>query len=119
MFYTFATEAPHKRVSARLTNQHKEKMKEYQLHKISGVDKNICTAEQKLAYEYAWTYRNLNMTATELALLVMKWRAGDTKYNWCAVSHLIDMHFDSYRGSKCHILSSYDEIGRAFPVKID
>ena len=28
------------------------------MHKIYGVDKNICTAEQKIAYNYAFSHRN-------------------------------------------------------------
>ena len=28
------------------------------MHKIYGVDKNICTAEQKIAYNYAFRQRN-------------------------------------------------------------
>ena len=28
------------------------------MHKIYGVDKNICTAEQKIAYNYAFSHRS-------------------------------------------------------------
>lgn len=119
MRFTFATEMQHQCISARLTNQQNENMKEYQLHKISGVDKNICTAEQKLAYEYALNNYKLNISPAGLALLVLKWRAIDKRYNWQAVAHLIDTHLESFRGRDTHILSSYEEVGKAFPVKID
>ena len=53
------------------------------MHKIRGVDKKICTAEQKIAYNYAFMYRDVmerirNSDTTAMAkdesLSVLKWR---------------------------------------------
>ena len=94
-------------------------MKDYQLHKIRGVDKAVCSCEQKLAYNYAADFRNLNLSGASAGIMLLKWKEGDTRYNWKAVAHLLSMHLDKYRAAKYHILTSYEAIGKMFPVRID
>lgn len=94
-------------------------MKEKQLHKIPGVDKSVCTCEQKLAYNYAGTFQGLNLSGAAAGIKLLEWKRGDTRYNWKAVAHLLAMYLDKYRAAKYHILSSYEAIGEMFPVKID
>ena len=89
------------------------------LHKIPGVNKSVCSCEQKLAYNYAQAHYNLKITGAGLGLLVLKWKEGDTRYNWKAVAHLLAIHLDKYRAAKRHILTTYEEVGEMFPFIID
>jgi hypothetical protein len=94
-------------------------MKEYQLHKIPGVNKSVCTAEQMQAYNYAFFYKGLNISAPAAALQVLQKHKSDNRYNWAAVAHLLTMHLDKYRAAKYHIFTNYEQVAASFPVKID
>ena len=99
------------------------------MHKIYGVDKNICTAEQKIAYNYAFSHRNWLETiyksdSTEVAKseayqdvisLVtkrIKDNGTDKKYNIDAIIHCFRNGIENYM--KQHsILNSFEQIGKS------
>lgn len=92
-------------------------------HKIRGVDKSICTAEQKIAYNYAfsdydWAVRS-NLELPEYLDSVtkrIKENADITKkYDIDAIIHCLRNGFIDYCKAKTHIFASYEEVGRAFP----
>lgn len=94
-------------------------MREFQLHKIPGVDKSVCSCEQKLAYDYALDFKRLSVSGAAAGKMLLEWKKGDTRYNWAAVAHLLSLYLDKFRAAKYHILSSYEDVGKMFPVKID
>lgn len=94
-------------------------MRNCQLHKIAGVDKSICTCEQMQAYNYAGMFKDLNLSGAAAGVQLLTWKKEDRRYNWGAVAHLLAMNLDRYRAAKYHILTSYEAIGKMFPVHFD
>lgn len=94
-------------------------MREFQLHKIPGVDKSVCSCEQKLAYDYALDFKGLSVSGAAAGKMLLEWKKEDTRYNWAAVAHLLSLYLDKFRAAEYHILSSYEDVGKMFPVKID
>lgn len=95
-------------------------------HKIRGIDKNICTCEQKIAYNYAsadyqWIMRS-NIELWEYLDSVTK-RIQENKkimarYDIDAIIHCLRTGIIDYcKYCKTHsgILTSYKEIGKMFP----
>lgn len=90
-------------------------------HKIRGIDKAICTAEQKLAYNFVWSW-SLNsdhLSGGELYECIrndiLQRENIITKYNVDAILTAIMNGLVGYREHK-FIASSYAEIGKAFPL---
>lgn len=88
-------------------------------HKIRGVDKSVCTAEQKIAYNIAFCYLNINGFSADGALNV--WRgsaqAAEGRYNAEAVEAALRAGADAYR-AKPFIACRYEQIGEAFPLPV-
>lgn len=96
--------------------------------KINGIDKNICTCEQKIAYNMAFLDCDaIKRTMKEygrIAGLSLAYKLRDghiknmqdngTRYNMDAVFCAYNAGIEEYcnRG----ILASYEEIGKAFPI---
>lgn len=100
------------------------------MHKIRGVDKEICTAEQKIAYNYAFRYRNIMerirdsdttaMAKEESYQQVVDWvirgvkdNGIDKKYNIDAIVHCFRNGIKNYL-NRFSIITSYEEIGKTF-----
>lgn len=92
-------------------------------HKIRGIEKNICTAEQVIAYNYAqsdynWAMHS-NMELWQYLDNVSKRIMADEKimknYDIDAIIHCLRQGFIEFCKSKHHILTSYKEIGEMFP----
>lgn len=102
-------------------------------HKIRGVDKSTCTAEQKIAYNcaflifedcrYNWlenkdkarsvlAYHETKAIAEQIERLA---KSG-CKYNLDAVQCALNTGLHDYIFGKYHILTSYQDIGAAFPA---
>ena len=100
---------------------------------IPGVKKEVCTAEQKIAYELAWHYKdqikaaydkcvlgcdknNVIRTAVRELTNVFEREHPSHKYNidaiYCALGSL-----EGYINGGGKTLWSYREIGEAFPVE--
>ena len=105
-------------------------------HKISGVEKSVCTAEQKLAYNIAFqlhiSYANefekansvnpgaARSSCAELAKTGIRWyrmsysyKPG--KYDEDAIFSALLAGLYNYL-SDFHIFSNYEDIARAFPA---
>lgn len=101
-------------------------------HKIKGVEKTICTAEQKIAYNLAFSnYYDFKKEYDLQVLQIYKsdilnefvqfcmktWSCTDSgKFDndaiFCALNAGAKMYFEA----KYHILSSYEAIGKMFPA---
>lgn len=105
------------------------------MHKIHGVDKNICTAEQKIAYNYAFSHRNwlekiYKSDSTEvvkseayqdvisLVIKCLKDNGTDKRYNIDAIIHCFRNGIENYM-KQYSILNSYKEIGKTFVCLYD
>ena len=98
-------------------------------HKIRNVDKQVCTAEQKLAYNFAWYWKRhmkrlyaecktaINKDEVEQAMVrkcIEEFK--DTKYNLDAIVHIFRLNIRNYvENEKSGIAWSYEEVGRMFP----
>jgi len=91
-------------------------------HKIRGIDKGVCTAEQRIAYNYAfsdydWVVRSnitLENYLCNVSDRIMKNDNIMRKYNIDAIIHCLRNGFIAYSKSRHHILTSYEDIGKAF-----
>ncbi len=92
-------------------------------HKIRGVAKSVCTAEQKIAYNCAWS--NYDMIMRQ-GLTVDEYIASATrilqaneniikKYDIDAIIHCLRQGIVNYCKSSNRILTSYEEVGKMFP----
>lgn len=91
-------------------------------HKIRGIEKTICTAEQKIAYNYAsadydWAMRSDMELWQYLDNVANRIKADEKmkKYDIDAIIHCLRNGFIDFCKSKYHILTSYEEIGNMFP----
>lgn len=91
-------------------------------HKIKGIDKNICTCEQKIAYnfafaDYEWAMHS-DMELQEYLDNVTQRIKNNTdimkKYDIDAIIHCLRQGFINFCKAECHILSSYEDIGKMF-----
>ena len=81
-------------------------------HKIRGISLEVCTAEQKLAYELAFTGRSLTAGAEKLVEIF----GVSSRFNRETVLEALRAGLDAYR-KRPFIACDYREIGEAFPVK--
>lgn len=102
------------------------------MKKIRGVEKNICTCEQKIAYNYAFSYRSIldkiyksdsmqfvkNEAYNDIInniITSIKRNEIDKKYNIDAIIHCFRNGIEKYINyNNSGILTSYEEIGKIF-----
>lgn len=92
-------------------------------HKIRGIEKSVCTAEQKIAYNFAsadydWVMRSNMKLWHYLENVASRIKADEKmmgKYDIDAIIHCMRNGFINFCKTKCHILTSYKEIGEMFP----
>ena len=103
-------------------------------HKIKNIPLEVCTAEQKIAYNLASSYSDLfvkkyhNMPCqfqkSELihnaVCKMLEWYQSSynfsNKYNIDAIFSALNAGLENYFNAKHSILSSYVEIGKMFPA---
>ena len=95
-------------------------------HKIRNVEKSVCTAEQKIAYNCAFLIFEDNKDKARSVLAYHETRAiaehierlakSGCKYNLDAVQCALNAGLHDYIFGKYHILNSYEDIGKAFPA---
>ena len=100
-------------------------------HKIRNVPLNVCTAEQKIAYNLACRYYDLvikeynrlpmQFQKAELIHQVIQkimelYRCNKTKYDEDAIFSALNAGLENYINLKYHVLMSYKEIGETFPA---
>ena len=100
------------------------------LHKIKGVDKEICSAEQKIAYNMAFAdldaIRRVIKEYGEATAVHYSCKLRDghisvlkdqgCNYNLDAVFCAYNAGILDYCKGKSHIFTSYAEIGKCFPI---
>lgn len=106
-------------------------------HKIKNIPLEVCTAEQKIAYNLAFsnisiiekTY-NKCMTGIQKSSVVSEavnlcmnqwansydYESRQKKYNIDAIFSALMAGMERYINEKYHILNSYEEIGKMFPA---
>ena len=92
-------------------------------HKIRGIEKSVCTAEQKIAYNFAssdydWVMRSNMELWQYLGNVTSRIKEDEKimkKYDIDAIIHCLRQGFINFCKTKYHILTSYEEIGKMFP----
>lgn len=101
------------------------------LHKIPGIDKNICTCEQKVAYNYAFMWwdsleKIYKSDASEAVkseayqdiinyvISSLKEHETDKKYNIDTIIHCFRNGIKNYMEG-FSVLWNYEDIGKTFP----
>lgn len=85
-------------------------------HKIRGVEKSVCTAEQMIAYNIAFANIYVNGLDAAAAMSLYRNSAGYSgRYNDEAIEAALFAGADAYR-AKPFIAYRYDQIGEAFPL---
>ena len=103
-------------------------------HKIPGVEKTLCTAEQKIAYNYASAYydtfyKEYKIQVTEhykhdvlidfrdfCMDAICKNEKITKKYDIDSIFCCLNAGLCSFMELEYHILTSYEEIGEMFPA---
>ena len=109
-------------------------------NKIRNVEKSICTSEQKIAYNYAFSYRpqlekiynaynqklianfeKSNAIQDIINIIIADCKRNEEiakKYNIDAIIHALRQGIEKYINGYS-ILSSYDEIGKIFVIQYE
>ena len=102
-------------------------------HKIRNVSMNICTCEQKIAYNLAFTNAHIFKKAYNLSPMQFQksevvrdaiefcmkmWAYNDSayKYNVDAIFCALNSGMENYIVNNCPIIASYEDIGKMFPA---
>lgn len=104
----------------------RQRVTAYKAHPIPGVAKSVCTAEQKIAYNLAFSaYINFDLATPEgIAAAIDASIAGlarnpkTKRYNTALIECLILENMESFAAAKYKILASFAEIGQAFPLSV-
>lgn len=86
------------------------------LHKIRNIDINICSAEQKIAYNFAfagYSWADLEQVLENLTRYREQYRGN---YDSDAIAEALRNGYEAYKSGAAHIFASYEEIGKAFPI---
>lgn len=88
--------------------------------KIPNVEKDVCTAEQKIAYNFAFRYRDFNGDKELIDLLnvvAADIRANEKmmlRYDIDSIIHCLRNGYIEYRKSYPAIITDYKTIGKIF-----
>jgi hypothetical protein len=102
-------------------------------HGIGGVNKTVCTAEQKIAYNLAWSYKDLLIPKYNTAVwgfekniiirdsvkyLTEQFEKNhpNSKYDIDSIYCCLGAGLEEYYKNGGKILWSYEDIGSAFPA---
>lgn len=103
-------------------------------HKIRGVDKSTCTAEQKVAYNMAWRIwgdcryhwdackTRIDWAEQESKAIrdyMDEWQrvyAAKNKYDTDSIFCALRYGLHDYLTGTAHVLTSYEDVGKAFPA---
>lgn len=103
-------------------------------HKIRNVPIEVCTAEAKIAYNYAFNYLSIiqnvynkcacdfqRCDAIRAGVKFIMENLSDNikdKYNIDAIFCCLNAGLEKYINEKYHILTSYDDIGKIFQSNV-
>ncbi len=88
--------------------------------KIPNIDKEVCTAEQKIAYNFAFRYREFdgNKELFDLLQVVTAEIKGNEqitkRYDIDSIIHCLRNGYIEYRKNHPAILTDYETIGKVF-----
>lgn len=88
--------------------------------KIPNIEKEVCTAEQKIAYNFAFRYRDFdgNKELIDLLQVVVAEIKGNEKmmqrYDIDSIIHCLRNGYIEYRKNHPAILTDYETIGKVF-----
>ena len=102
-------------------------------HKICNIPMNICTCEQKIAYNLAFAHAHIFRKAYNLSPMQFQkceviheavefcmkmWGYNDKayKYDTDAIFCALNAGIENYIANNCPILASYENIGEMFPA---
>ena len=103
-------------------------------HKIKNVPLEVCTAEQKIAYNLAHSniyiikesydrcttgIQKSDIVSEAVNMCITNWKNSysyQSKYNIDAIFSALMAGMEGYMNTKYHILQSYEEIGKMFPA---
>ena len=106
-------------------------------HKIPKVDKSVCTAEQMIAYNYAFAYADryrdtwkkdkdkyCNFQRQEFIheaiafcmKMIMTSEKVKAKYDIDGIQAALNAGMENYFENKYSILTSYEDVGKIFPA---
>ena len=96
-------------------------------HKIPGIEKAICTAEQKICYNFCFSWTINPHEKDYVVACIKKQIQGEKdgtitsihpinwdKYNTDLIIELINMHFERYAETNQKIFSDYESLGKFF-----
>lgn len=94
-------------------------MNNFTFKKIPNVSKDICTAEQKIAYNFALRYRDFNnqLELIDLIYIVVEDIENNPKlkkYNIDSIIHCFRNGYIDYRKNYPSIITDYETIGKVF-----
>lgn len=105
-------------------------------HKIRNVEKSVCTCEQKIAYNYAFSnyinfgddYDNAKSEAEKRKIIIkcLNFNSDSLsrdekikcKYSIETIESILKNNLENYLNAKKHIYSSYEEVGKMFLVDL-
>ena len=104
-------------------------------HKIKNIPLDVCTAEQKIAYNLAFSnyalfekqyhalpmhFQKRDLISYAVHKMIDMYKCGydyiDGKYNIDAIFSALNAGFENYLCADYHILTSYKDIGNMFPA---
>lgn len=104
-------------------------------HKIKNVPLDVCTAEQKIAYNLAFSnyalfekqyhalpmhFQKRDLISYAVHKMIDMYKCGyhyiDGKYNIDAIFSALNAGFENYLCADYHILTNYKDIGNMFPA---
>lgn len=89
------------------------------LHKIRGVVLNVCSAEQKIAYNIAFSWALNGHDVTTEKMLQSFRRGHDYKpgrFDEEAIAAALAAGYPSYLAADAPVASSYEQVGQWFPL---
>ena len=102
-------------------------------HKIRNIPLTVCTAEQKIAYNLAFSnshifkkefdrmpcaFQKSEVAAAAVRFCMKQWGYSESvnKYDIDAIFSALNAGMEDYIKNNCPIFASYENIGKAFPV---
>lgn len=91
------------------------------LHKIAGVDLDVCSYEQKIAYNLACAYGLIYRDEpSRVEILIALFCAGHpehrAEFNLDAVRSALNNGLDKYFSTGLHQRETYEQIGKIFAI---
>lgn len=84
--------------------------------KIRNIEKEVCTAEQKIAYNFAFAYECLPLDRAIETMKNSLQREEFKRYDHETIIKAFSNGFEAYKNMKYKILTDYSDIGKVFAI---